>query len=180
MARNRPPSFQFYPRDFRSDSAVDAMTFDQRGRYVWALCASWESASPGTAGEEQWRLWMKYTPKQWVNNRDIMSQAFSQDDAGNWIQKRMVEEREAQRVRYEQAAKGARIANAQRADSGRYPPAPASASASASLESKADGTQPPPRAPRPGDPAPVGGLVASLVQNLEARHHPTPAEKAAT
>ncbi len=94
MSRERPPSFQFYPRDFMADDAVQAMEWDQRGRYVWALCCSWMSDVPGVASEDQWRRWMGYTARQWAKARDAMVRPFLVLEDGSWRQKRMDEVRQ--------------------------------------------------------------------------------------
>jgi uncharacterized protein YdaU (DUF1376 family) len=102
----RPPSFQFYPRDFRADPAVEAMTFDQRGRYVWALCASWLTDTPGVASEDQWRRWLGYGPRKWSAHRSTFESCFDTSRKDAWVQKRMAAEREAQKDRFMQASKG--------------------------------------------------------------------------
>jgi uncharacterized protein YdaU (DUF1376 family) len=104
----RPPSFQFYGRDFRADANVEAMSFDQRGRYVWALCASWDTDAPGIATEEQWRRWMCYSPAQWGRHREVMASAFKIRDDGMWVQSRMQREREAQVHRFQKASESGR------------------------------------------------------------------------
>lgn len=113
MAKDTAPSFQLYPRDLMSDPAVQAMPWDMRGRYFWALCCSSLSATPGKASEDQFRRWMDYKPSRWAKVRHLVIAAFKVDPDGNWIQKRMVQEREAQRIRHENAPKGgeARAAN---------------------------------------------------------------------
>lgn len=102
--KDRAPSFQFYPRDFMSDPDVQALSWDQRGRYVWALCCSHMSECPGVATESQWRQWMGYTAAQWNRNKDAMRRCF-RVECDKWVQERMLKEREEQRARYEQAVK---------------------------------------------------------------------------
>ncbi len=104
--RDRPPSFQFYPRDFMGDPDVQALTWEQRGRYVWALCCSWMSESPGVATEDQWRVWMQYTPSQWTKNRGALAECFAQGEEGMWIQERMRMTRAEQYERFSQASVG--------------------------------------------------------------------------
>lgn len=112
MARDRAPSFQFYPRDFMADPAVQAMTWDQRGRYVWALSCSWLTDAPGVATEDQWREWMRFTKRQWEGQRERFAACFDTD--GNvWTQKRLKQSREEQRE-YLTAAKLGGVARAER------------------------------------------------------------------
>ena len=152
MAKDRPPSFQFYPRDFRADAAVEAMTFDQRGRYIWALCASWDTDTPGRATEDQWRRWMHYGADEWALARDSLVIAFHVE-GDMWVQKRMDCERAQQVERRNRARAGAEITNARRTLSDRIAhakrplgvsraSAPASAFASASATSEESRTIP--------------------------------------
>lgn len=118
----RAPSFQFYPLDWLGDGAVQAMSFDQQGRYLRGLCMSWNTSRPGVASEDEWRRWMQYSRKQWERVSETMAAAFDTSQAdvydpdnrlcGTWIQKRMVAERERQVKRYQQAALGAERSNA--------------------------------------------------------------------
>lgn len=41
MAAEKPPAFQFYPKDFLSSDAVSLMTTEQIGAYMLLLCHSW-------------------------------------------------------------------------------------------------------------------------------------------
>lgn len=52
MAEDKPPSFQFYPRDFLSSGAVTMMTPEARGGYVMLLCHAWLSDDPGTLPDD--------------------------------------------------------------------------------------------------------------------------------
>lgn len=92
----KPPSYQWYPRDFRAEPAVDAMTFDQRGRYQWALDASWLTQTYGVAPEDEWRTWMHYTPEQWAEVRNVYLPCFRVRPNGLWVQKRMKAQRDEQ------------------------------------------------------------------------------------
>ena len=124
MAKDTAPSFQFYPRDFMADPAVQAMPWDMRGRYVWALCCSSLSATPGKAPEDTFRQWMGYKPTRWPHVRALVAAAFQIEPDGTWIQKRLMQEREAQRLRYEESKRGgdersARMTPDERAESAR-------------------------------------------------------------
>lgn len=41
MAAEKAPAFQFYPKDFLTDSHVVAMTLAERGAYITLLCLCW-------------------------------------------------------------------------------------------------------------------------------------------
>ena len=41
MAQEKAPAFQFYPKDFLTDSHVIAMTLAERGAYITLLCLCW-------------------------------------------------------------------------------------------------------------------------------------------
>lgn len=38
----KPPAFQFYASDFRAAPEVMAMSFEERGVYVWLLTVAWD------------------------------------------------------------------------------------------------------------------------------------------
>ena len=109
-AKDRPPSFQFYPREWIVDTRH--LTRDQRCRYHDALCESWLSESYGVAPEDQWRQWMGYPPSKWADVRDRFATFFASEN-GVWIQRKMREVRNVQQARFEQAA-GAGRASAEK------------------------------------------------------------------
>lgn len=111
---DRAPSFQFYPRDYLADGAVQGMSFDQQGRYVRSLCLSWDTTTPGEATEDQWRRWMCLTTKQWEKQRQTMAEAFEIGPDGVWRQNRMMRERAKQVERRRKATEGAKRTNDQR------------------------------------------------------------------
>ena len=39
--KNKPPAFQFYPKDWLSDADVICMTFAQKGAYITLICYCW-------------------------------------------------------------------------------------------------------------------------------------------
>src|SRR5436190_23760393 len=45
MALEKAPAFQFYPKDFLTDSHVVAMTLAERGAYITLLCLCWMERS---------------------------------------------------------------------------------------------------------------------------------------
>lgn len=122
-ATHEPPSFQFYPRDWIVDTRH--LTREERGRYWDALCESWVSRSYGVAGEEQWREWLGYPAEEWPAVRQRWVRFFVQTDDGDWVQQRMVEERDRQRERHQQARRGGLLT--QQALASRRAPSPAPA-----------------------------------------------------
>lgn len=56
----RLPWFKLWTRDFMADPNVQALNWDQRGRFAWALMCSWESETPGTALGDDWAKWMGF------------------------------------------------------------------------------------------------------------------------
>ena len=110
-ANGRAPSFQFYPRDYMADPDVQALSWEQRGRYHWSLCCSAITETPGVAPESDWARWMGYEAGEWVAVRDLHARCFDTSREGVWVQQRMSDDRKAQERRYQQARKGARATN---------------------------------------------------------------------
>jgi len=67
-AGRKLPWFKLWPRDFMSDPVIQAMSFDKRGRFIWACMCSWETDTPGMATEDQWRKWLGYSWEGWEAN----------------------------------------------------------------------------------------------------------------
>jgi len=103
---DKPPSFQFYPRDFVADMNVHGMAPSEIGRYVWALCCSWLTDTPGEAPEDRWREWMSYSEAEWVSAKDKIRRLFHENGDGTWTQKRMAKERQRQRKRHADSMRG--------------------------------------------------------------------------
>lgn len=117
MAKDRAPSFQFYPRDFVSSQAVTLMTPEERGGYIMLLCHAWESEETGVLPDDDALLArLSGLGRRWAKCREGICRAF-RVGGGRWTQGRMVEEREKQIERYERAAHGARLTNAKRTHS---------------------------------------------------------------
>lgn len=137
-AKERPPSFQFYPRDLLSSTAYTLMTPEQRGGYLSLLCHAWLQPRPGWLPDDPDGLaTLSGLAERWSECRTAIARAF-RIRKGWWVQPRMVQERRAQQRRHFQAKKGARVTNkirwgsvAQRPDSESRFVSPASASASA-------------------------------------------------
>lgn len=147
-ASNRAPSSQFYWRDWLVDPAVNAMTFDERGRYFQVLARTHQTDDPGVCTEEQVRTFAEYSREEWAEHRDALARAFRIRRDGIWIQKRTVKERQAQRKRFLKSQKGGRTSATRPrdsrgrlgprldSDSGRGDGPPASSAASATSEGR--------------------------------------------
>ena len=117
MAKDRAPSFQWYPDDFENDPAVVAMGLMACGAFTHLLNVAWNMTEPGVleANDRLLARWAKATPGEWRRIRPEVERAFDTESRpGFWVQKRMVSERAQQVERYERAANGARMTNAQR------------------------------------------------------------------
>lgn len=104
----RAPSSQFYWRDWLADPAVQSMSFEEQGRYIRVLAMTHQTDHPGVCKEEDIRRWACYEAEEWAGHREAFARAFRIRSDGTWIQKRTVEEREAQRRRFERAQEGGR------------------------------------------------------------------------
>ena len=93
MARDKAPSFQFYPRDFISDPAVMAMTLAERGAYITLICAAWLGEDPGVLSADDAILarLTQASPAEWRRVRPGVARAFDTESRpGSWVQCRMV------------------------------------------------------------------------------------------
>lgn len=115
-AKDRPPAFQFYARDYMADPGVQALTWEQRGRYTWALCCSWESGTYGVATEDQWRKWMRYGPAAWLRVRDLFRVLYTVDADEIWNQRRMRSVRDDQVARSQSAVIGGLVSACKRGE----------------------------------------------------------------
>lgn len=115
MAKDSPPSFQFYPHDFVADPAVRLMSPEARGGYIMLLCAAWWQPEPGVVPAEHARALSEIPPDRWPAVEVEIARAFDTTSRpGFWIQRRMISERKAQLARHKNASKGARVTNAAR------------------------------------------------------------------
>lgn len=53
---NKPPAFQFYPKDWLSSESVVVMTAEQRGWYIQLLCHAWNSEPIATLPADDRKL----------------------------------------------------------------------------------------------------------------------------
>lgn len=131
----KPPSFQFYPRDFMSDPAVISLSLAELGAYMRILCLSWLSDDPGVVAVADLPRLSGFKGL-WPRHEAAIGRCFDRSDDKLWIQKRMRDERKFQRDRHEAAVAGGRKSQQIRAGTpatlklaSSYPITPASASA---------------------------------------------------
>jgi uncharacterized protein YdaU (DUF1376 family) len=91
MAADRLAYFQFYPRDFTSDDAVECMETEAVGAYLLLLCKAWHQIPAGTLPNDDLSLakWARLSSKKWSQHRDSILRAFYIGDDGRLHQKRM-------------------------------------------------------------------------------------------
>lgn len=59
--KQRPPAFQFYPRQWMGDKAVLAMDWDAQAMHLWLMGIAWQSTPPCCIPNEEQliRMWLK-------------------------------------------------------------------------------------------------------------------------
>ena len=185
----RPPSFQFYPRDLLTSRTVLAMTLEERGAYLFLLSHAWLSDQPGTLPNDPRLLAaLSGAGERWSSIAPSVLAAFTILD-GRLVQPRMLEERHAQKIRFQAASQGGKLSARRERDSGgrllsKRNPTPSSASASASAIESFAGAGPPSgadslaltlEAPSAGSsaeilaPADTGQILTSIAGKLEMR-----------
>lgn len=106
MARELAPAFQFYPKDFLTDSHVLAMSLQERGAYITLLCSCWLEGSLSSDPPTLAKLLgipLSAFRKFWP----AIKPCFRETDDGRLSQKRLDVEREKQaRFRRRQSDKG--------------------------------------------------------------------------
>src|SRR6185369_7671752 len=120
---NRLPWFKMWAKDLMADPAVQALSWERRGRYLWALLCSWESDRPGDAMPEDWGRWMGYSGEAWDAVESEYSPLFGQHEQFEdvWVQKRLRAEYMAVRTEVDKKSASGRNANAIRWHSDRNP-----------------------------------------------------------
>lgn len=88
------PYFPFYPRDFTSDSVVEAMTTEEVGAYTLLLCKAWHERPVGSLPDDQFLLarWSRLSAEDWARIRLMVLRPFALGEDGRYHQKRMQEE----------------------------------------------------------------------------------------
>lgn len=118
---NDPPSFPFYWRDWLASLSVRAMTREQRGGYIDYLAFTYGTKTPGVQSEEDVRAMAGFSPEEWVHHREAFRRCFHVRRDGMWVQKRVVNERAAQKRRYKRAANAGKEGARKRAASSDLP-----------------------------------------------------------
>lgn len=85
--------FAFYPRDFASDGAVEAMSTKAVGAYILLLCKAWFETPAGTIPDDDMTLarWARMSDMDWDSVKAEVMAAFRKS-GGRWKQKRLAEE----------------------------------------------------------------------------------------
>ena len=65
MTANKPPAFQFYPKDFLADDNTAAMTNEELGAYIRLLCHVWIAENHLAGDEEKLRKLAMALPCDW-------------------------------------------------------------------------------------------------------------------
>lgn len=93
MSVERPPAFQFYPRDFASDGDVEAMSTEEVGAYILLLCKAWFEDPTGSLPNDHRTLarWARVPESRWKRIHDKVLKPFTLRDDGRLHQKRMQE-----------------------------------------------------------------------------------------
>jgi len=101
---DKPPAFQFYPKDFLSDINVSAMDMEERGIYITLLCYCWlEDGIPKKS-----RM-----VKKWLKNGSPLCDCFYEKD-GKLRNKRLDKERQKQIAWAKKSSKGGKISQKKR------------------------------------------------------------------
>lgn len=107
MAKDRPPSLQWYPRDFAA--AVAGMSDSHELAYRRALDQSWVEEAYGVGSEADWKRWCRATDKNWPALRLALLPHVEVQPNGDWAQIRMARTRMEQEIyRTEQGERGRR------------------------------------------------------------------------
>ena len=97
---SEPPVFvPYYWRDWLSDQAVQALSFDLQGRLHGWWCLTQGSKKPGVTTEDELRRAMKLTPARWAKCRDAVAACFKVGRDGTWKHLRTIEHRNAMKRR---------------------------------------------------------------------------------
>lgn len=114
---SRPPSFQFFPRDWLSSTAVRLMSPEARGGYVQLLCHAWLQDEPGILDDDDTSLAaLSELGARWEACSVAIRRAFrstSREGRRVLVQERMYAERNQQAAYYSASRKGGLATQAQ-------------------------------------------------------------------
>lgn len=99
----RKACFNFYPKDFLTDPAVEAMGDIALAAYIRLLCQAWEAHEPGVlrADPDSLACLARMSLERWSSIGHQVQEAFdSTSRPGYWIQRRMVREHSSAQSRH--------------------------------------------------------------------------------
>lgn len=96
MAQERVPAFQFYPKDFLSDSNVLKMSYTERGLYITLMASCWMDGSLPSDLKELAQMLKMPAPRFSRIWHGPLSQCFQANGDGKLHHKRLDAEREKQ------------------------------------------------------------------------------------
>jgi len=91
--KEKPPAFQFYPKDWLSGEHMDIMTYEDKGKYIDLLCRCWTNDGISTESFKH------------IRPSKIVAKKFYLKD-GRYQNKRLDEEREKQENRLAAMSEG--------------------------------------------------------------------------
>ena len=101
----RPPSFQWYPRDFAAAMHQLGASDEVELAYRRALDASWDEGCYGVGTPEQWIAWSRVKPEHQAQLELILAKVSQAQANGELVQMRMVRDRMEQALRHQSARK---------------------------------------------------------------------------
>lgn len=92
----KPPYFNFYPKDFASDDAVELMSTTAVGAYILLLCKAWHQDPPASLPNDDLLLarFARLTLDDWRQVKPEVLRAFTLGTDGRLYQKRLRSEYE--------------------------------------------------------------------------------------
>ena len=73
---NRPPAFQFYPKDWLSSKSVALMTLEQEGAYIHLLAHCWESEDCGLPDDDKQLAILSRMGERWFSESAAVKECF--------------------------------------------------------------------------------------------------------